>query len=198
LEPGRPRRFDESQALDAALAVFWRNGYQGTSLADLTQAMGINKPSLYAAFGNKEQLYLRALHRYRDQQIARHAAALAAAPELRSALRAFLRSVATMLTEPALPGGCMVVTSAVACGTAGLPQDVAEALESLVNRSLLDLLQNRLDADREHLTSPESVDTKVLADYFATVMSGMAIMAKLGAERKRLFAVIEPTLRALD
>ena len=80
--------------------------------------MDISNPSLYAAFGNKEQLYLSALERYREQQLIKHVEALAAEPDLKSAMRAFLRSVAIMLTSPELPGGCMVVNSAVACDRA--------------------------------------------------------------------------------
>ncbi len=136
-----PRVFDEEQVLDAALAVFWRNGYQAASLAELTQAMKISRPSLYAAFGNKEQLYLAALERYREQQLIRHAEALAAEPDLKQALRVFLRSVATMLTAPELPGGCLVVNSAVACDMSALPRRVVAAIGETVEQSSFALLK---------------------------------------------------------
>ena len=197
MERGRPRAFDEEQALDAALAVFWRNGYQGASLAELTHAMDISKPSLYAAFGNKEQLYLSALQRYREQQLIKHAEALAAEADLKSAIRAFLRSVATMLTSPELPGGCMVVNSAVACDTAALPQRVVAAIGTTVNQSALGLLKDRLQQELQRRNLPVGTPTEQLADYFTTVMTGMAVLAKVGATQERLFDTIEHALCVL-
>ena len=146
MERGRPRIFDEEQALDAALGVFWRSGYQGASLAELTHAMGISKPSLYAAFGNKEKLFLTALQRYREQQLNKHAEALAAEPDLKKAMRAFLRSVATMLTAPELPGGCLVVNSAVACDISVLPQGVVAAIGKTVDQSSFDFIERKTAA----------------------------------------------------
>ncbi len=194
MERGRPRTFDEEKALDTALAVFWRKGYQGASLAELTQAMGISKPSLYAAFGNKEQIYLAALKRYREQQLFKHARALAAEPDLKTALRRFLRSVATMLTSPELPGGCMVVTTAVACDTAALPSRVIAAIGETVNQSSFGLLRERLEVEliRRHL--PQGTKIEQLADHFTIVMSGMAVVSKLGVSKQRLFDTIEHAL----
>jgi len=197
VERGRPRAFDEEQALDMALAVFWHNGYQGASLAELTQAMGISKPSLYAAFGNKEQLYLSALERYHERHLIKHAEALAAEPDLKNAMRAFLRSVATMLTSPELPGGCMVVNSAVAGDTGALPQRVVAAIDKTVHQSTLGLLKDRLQQDLQHRNLAEGTPNEQLADYFTTVMSGMAIMAKVGATQQRLFDTIEHALCVL-
>ena len=197
MERGRPRAFDEEQALDAALAVFWRNGYQGASLAELTHAMDISKPSLYAAFGNKEQLYLSALERYREQQLIKHAERLAAEPDLKSAMRAFLRSVATMLTAPELPGGCMVVTSAVACDTAALPQRVVAAIGTTVNQSAFGPLKDRLRQELQRRNLPVGTPVEQLADFFTTIMTGMAVMAKVGATQERLFDTIEHALCVL-
>lgn len=194
MERGRPRVFDQEQALDAALAVFWRSGYQGASLAELTRAMGITKPSLYAAFGNKEQLYLKALERYRERQLIQHADALAAAPELREAMRRFLRSVAIMLTAKELPGGCMVVNSAVACDIGALPQRVVAAIGATVNQSSFGLLKARLQKELLNRNLPEDTPIEQLADYFTAVMSGMAVMAKLGVTEERLFDIIEQAL----
>ncbi|MCB1754269.1 MAG: TetR/AcrR family transcriptional regulator [Gammaproteobacteria bacterium] len=194
MERGRPRTFDKEKALEAALAVFWRSGYQGASLAELTQVMGISKPSLYAAFGNKEQLYLSALKRYREKQLDKHARVLAAETDLKPALRRFLRSVASMLTAPELPGGCMVVTSAVACDTASLPQQVIAAIGETVNQSSFDLLRERLKAELAQRTLPADLSAERLADYFATIMAGMAVVAKVGISKKRLFATIDQAL----
>jgi TetR/AcrR family transcriptional regulator, copper-responsive repressor len=197
VERGRPRTFDEEQALDAALGVFWRSGYQGASLAELTHAMGISKPSLYAAFGNKEQLYLAALERYRELQLTRHAEALAAEPDLKKAIRAFLRSVATMLTAPELPGGCMVVNSATACDIPALPQGVVAAISKTVDQSSFGLLSERLQAELQHRNLPERTPVKQIADYFTAIMCGMAVMAKVGVTEKRLFDTIEHALCVL-
>jgi len=197
VERGRPRAFDEEQALDAALAIFWRNGYQGASLAELTHAMGISKPSLYAAFGNKEQLYLSALERYREQQLMKHVEALAAEPDLKSAMRAFLRSVATMLTSPELPGGCMVVNSAVACDTAALPQRVVAAIGTTVNQSAFGPLKDRLQQELQRRNLPVGTPIEQLADFFTTIMTGMAVLAKVGATQARLFDTIEHALCVL-
>lgn len=197
MERGRPRVFDKEQALDAALVVFWRNGYQAASLAELTQAMGISKPSLYTAFGNKEQLYLAALERYREQQLSKHAEALAAETDLKNALRAFLRSVATMLTAPELPGGCMVVNSAVACDLSALPQRVVAAIGKTVDESSFDLLKTRLQQALQQRHLPEATSVEQLADYFTAMMCGMAVMSKVGVTAERLFDTIEQALCVL-
>lgn len=197
MERGRPRIFDEEQALDAALAVFWRSGYQGASLAKLTKAMGITKPSLYAAFGNKEQLYLTALERYREQQLIAHAEALAAEPDLKRAMRMFLRSVVTMLTAEELPGGCMVVNSAVTCDARALPRRVVAAIGEIVNQSSFGLLKARLHEELQHQKLPENTPIDQLADYFTAIMSGMAVMAKVGVSESRLLDTIEHALCVL-
>lgn len=195
---GRPRIFDKEQALDAALAVFWRDGYQAASLAELTQAMGISKPSMYAAFGNKEQLFLAALQQYRERELRRHAEALAAEPDLKRAVRAFLRSVAVMLTAPELPGGCMVVNSAVACDSAALPPRVVAAITATVNQSTVALLQPRLEHELLQRKLPEGTPVAHIAAYFATLMSGMAVMAKVGTTHQGLFDTIEQALCVLN
>lgn len=197
MERGRPRTFDKAQALDAALAVFWRNGYQGASLSELTESMGLTKPSLYAAFGNKEQLYLAALQRYREQQLVQHTEALASEPDLKKAMRKFLRSVATMLTAEELPGGCMVVNSVVSCDIGALPQRVVAAIGETVNQSSFGLLKDRLQDELKRRNLPEGTPVEQLVDYFSTVMTGMAVMAKMGVASYRLFDTIEHALCVL-
>ena len=197
MERGRPRIFDEEQALDAALQVFWRNGYQAASLAELTGAMGISKPSMYAAFGNKEQLYLQALRRYQQQQLDQHADALARERDLTAALRRFLRSVADMVSAPDHPRGCLVVTSAVSCDLSGLPTSIVNALSETVHHSTFELLEARLGEAVAQDQLPDTADIRQLADYFASLMSGMAVMAKLEVDRQRLYGVIEQALLSL-
>src|SRR4051812_17607670 len=125
---GRPRGFDRDAALDRALPVFWRQGYEGASIADLTQAMGITTPSLYGAFGSKERLYREALDRYRaDPQ--RAAPWAMAAPTAREAVRLILEGSARDFTDPAHPPGCMISTAVLTCAPENRP--AAAALTSM-------------------------------------------------------------------
>src|SRR5688500_8021169 len=112
---GRPRAFDVDEALDRALKVFWRMGYEGASLDDLTEAMRINRPSLYAAFGNKENLFRKALARY-AQGPAGHVCKALEAPTARAVAEQMLRGTVDLLTDPRHPRGCLIVQGALACG----------------------------------------------------------------------------------
>src|SRR5918998_3452928 len=105
---GRPREFEPDEALARAMEVFWRQGYEGTSLGKLTAAMGINRPSLYAAFGNKEALFRKALDRYVDERMAFIRAAIEE-PTARRAVEALLRGYAASVTNPGTPPGCLTV-----------------------------------------------------------------------------------------
>src|SRR6266571_4767093 len=113
---GRPRAFDIDKALDRALRVFWRKGYEGATLSDLTKAMGINRPSLYAAFGNKEDLFRKALDRYAQGPAAYVREALSK-PTARAVAQALLGGTVDLLTDPRNPHGCLMVQGTLACGT---------------------------------------------------------------------------------
>src|SRR5207249_5014922 len=115
--PGRPRAFDTDVALERAMHVFWAKGYEGAALSDLTQAMRINRPSLYAAFGNKEQLFRKVLDRYANGPLAYFRKALAAA-KARDVIERILLGAANMASDPRLPAGCLMVQGALACGDA--------------------------------------------------------------------------------
>src|SRR5258707_4477360 len=112
---GRPRGFDVDEALDRALEVFWRQGYEGTALSDLTAAMGINRPSLYAAFGNKEALFRKVLDRYAERTTASVVHALAE-PTARTVVERLLLAAADAQTDPCNPRGCLMVQGALSCG----------------------------------------------------------------------------------
>ena len=114
---GRPREFDVDKALDLALQVFWRKGYEGASMADLTETMGITKPSLYSAFGNKEELFRKALDRYVDGPGGYFQVALAK-PTARAVVEHLLYESADAVTDPNHPPGCLAVQGALSCGDA--------------------------------------------------------------------------------
>src|SRR5881397_2814538 len=111
---GRPRAFDVDKALERALRMFWRKGFEGTSLSDLTKAMGINRPSLYAAFGNKEALFRKALDRY-DAKLTVYMREALDEPTARGVAQRLLRGSADLLTDPRNPPGCLMVQGALAC-----------------------------------------------------------------------------------
>src|SRR5437773_10215065 len=113
---GRPRAFDVDQALDRALKVFWRKGFEGASLPELTKAMGINRPSLYAAFGNKEALFRKVLDRYAEGPAGYVRAALQE-PTARAAVKRLLYGAAELMSDPRNPHGCLAVQGALACRT---------------------------------------------------------------------------------
>jgi AcrR family transcriptional regulator len=188
---GRQREFDKQIALDAAMEVFWSNGYNGTSLSDLTNAMGINKPSLYAAFGNKEALCISALNQYVSKYGSPHMEELNAPNKsLRSRLTAYLKSIAGMVSDPTLPGGCFVAATTNEAGGDCLPAGVSQAvakINQLTRKTLSDFF--RQEASAGTLGKPGSPE--VLADYILTLQYGLAVMARNGANRKVLDQVIE-------
>src|SRR5579872_5952299 len=111
---GRPRSFDAEQALDRALEVFWQKGYEGASLTNLTKAMGIERPSLYAAFGDKESLFRQALDRYSERALGYTSEALSE-KRARIAIERLLRETVALQTDPRNPKGCLMVQGALAC-----------------------------------------------------------------------------------
>ncbi|MEJ2308392.1 MAG: TetR/AcrR family transcriptional regulator [Gammaproteobacteria bacterium] len=194
---GRQRSFDKEEALIKAMEVFWRKGYSGTSLSDLTGAMGINKPSLYAAFGNKEKLFISAINHYVDQYGAPHFDKLLGPDaSLRERVRAYLQSIARMLSDSSLPGGCFVASST--CEVAGdcLPADAVQTVLS-INRASTEAFVSffRDEQAKGHIESTTSPE--VLADYLLTLQFGLAVMARDGIEEERLDEVIRHAVETL-
>jgi AcrR family transcriptional regulator len=193
VQKGRPREFDCAHALDKALHVFWQRGYEGTSLTDLTEAMGISRPSLYAAFGNKEELFRRALDRYMEVapgQIHRQALA---EPTARRVAERLLRGFAQTLTDPKHPPGCLAVQGALSCGEAA--ESVKKALVARRAASEAALRERFARAKAEGDLAPDS-DPAALARYVATVTQGMSVQAAGGAKRAELLEVAEMALKA--
>jgi AcrR family transcriptional regulator len=189
---GRPRAFDVDLALDRALHLFWRKGYEGTSLSDLTKAMRINRPSLYAAFGNKETLFRKTLDRYSKGPTAFSHDALRA-PTARAVVERLLRGTVDLLTDRRTPRGCLIVQSALACGDAAdsIRQELAsrrEAGEAALRR--------RFQRAKREGDLPSKTDPADLARYITTVMHGMAVLGAGNATRPQLLRVMETALQA--
>jgi len=191
---GRPRAFDMDQALDRALEVFWRKGYEGATLCDLTAAMGINPPSLYAAFGNKEGLFRKALDRYRDLRTAFWDEALNA-PTARAVAETLLRGTAKFLCDPCHPKGCLAVHGALASGEES--DCIRKELETRRAASQ-NAIRERLKRAKREGDLPADADPAALARYLATIIEGMAVQAASGASRKELERVAETALRAFS
>lgn len=188
---GRPRSFDRDEALAKAMELFWRHGYESTSISELTAAMGINPPSLYATFGDKERLFLEAVGRYECGSGAARRA-LDEAPTAREAFAGFLRETAVELTASCHPPGCMLVTSAMSCSAA--------------SDHLRDALRERRAAAESHIKArlrravrdgelARGTNVAALAKFFMTVTEGMTIQARDGATRDALVAVAEAAMR---
>ncbi|GLK69659.1 TetR/AcrR family transcriptional regulator [Hansschlegelia plantiphila] len=190
---GRHKEFDVDEALCAALQVFWRQGYEGASLTELTEAMGITRPSLYATYGNKEDLFRKVLDRYEQNHLCFVAHALEE-PTARATIERLLKGYADVLTNPMHPPGCLGVNSTVGCGGEGN----AIRQELIARRSLSeDTLRQRLDraAQDGELSSGESPAD--WARYVMAVGLGMAMKAASGATRDELYKVADLALRAL-
>lgn len=192
-ERGRPRAFDIDFALERAVEVFWRHGFQDASLHELTEAMGLSKPSLYAAFGDKEALYLKTLERYRQLLIERHAATLNDEPDGRRAVEKFLHSLARMLADPALPGGCFIINGTADCGGSTIPASVELSLREALQGSEMMILERLRRAQREGELAANA-QPEALAALFGSLLAGLAVMAKGGAKLSKLTGVIDTAM----
>jgi AcrR family transcriptional regulator len=189
---GRPRAFDREEALAAAMHLFWRKGYSATSISDLTAAMGIGSPSLYAAFGSKEALYAEALEHYGRVHEAKAWGGFFAAKTARDAVAAFLCDTAAGLIEAA--NGCMVTLSAAGAeGHEGLGALVASARNATLTR-----LKERIEQAKAASEIDKLVDTHRLARFVQTVQNGMSLIARDGVELGELIAVVDTAMLGWD
>jgi AcrR family transcriptional regulator len=188
---GRPREFDFDDALAAALRVFWQRGYEGASMAELTAAMGITKPSLYAAFGNKEALFRKALDLYEREKMAYMAAALEE-PTSRQFAERLLKGALAMQTNTCDPKGCLGVISSVACGP-----EAASIRECVIERqkSSRAAMIARLERAKAEGDLPEDIDPEALTRYMMAVLQGMTVQAGAGATRQELESLVDMAMR---
>ena len=190
MSAGRQRNFDKDDALAKAMEVFWKKGYSGTSLSDLTGAMGINKPSLYAAFGNKEKLFISAINHYVEQHGVPHFEKLLNGERsLKLRVRAYLESIAEMISDTGLPGGCFVATSTCEIASDCIPADAVEAV-LMINRASTEAFVSFFKDEQEKGHVSSTTSPEVLADYLLTLQFGLAVMARDGIEKERIDSVI--------
>ncbi len=188
----RPRTFDLDTAIDQALQVFWQKGYEGTSLTDLTEAIGINRPSLYSAFGSKEELFQRVVARYVTKQGAPIMTALEA-PTGRLAVERLLRFYADAAGDPSKPAGCLLVQGALACSDES--QSVRQALvEARAEGEAL--LRARLKRAKAEGDLSADASPAELARFVWTVCHGMSVQAAGGATRSELRKVAAQAMQA--
>ncbi|QQO31662.1 TetR/AcrR family transcriptional regulator [Bradyrhizobium diazoefficiens] len=191
---GRPREFDADVALDQAMEVFWRHGYEGATIAQLTEAMGINPPSLYACFGNKEGLLKAALDRYTKLRGV-WMDGVVAAPTAREVAERMLMGIAEKQTDPANPPGCLLVQGGIACGSGSENVPFELAARRAENE---DQLRDRfVRAKAEGDLKPTS-DPAALARYVSAVSVGMGVMASSGSDREALRQVATVAVQAVE
>ena len=194
-ERGRPRSFDRAVALRRAMEVFWAQGYDGTSMSDLIVAMNVNSPSIYAAFGRKEELFREAVALYRATEGGRIWGAMTTAPSARAAIETVLRASAEEFTRPGKPRGCLIVLGALNAddGNEAVRRELQEHRAENMKMLLLRLKRGVAEGEL-----PDGPDWRAIAAFYITVQQGMSIQARDGASRKALLAIADCAMAAWD
>jgi len=187
---GRPRGFDADAALEKALDVFWEHGYEGASIASLTEAMGISGKSLYAAFGSKQELFFAVLQRY-ERGPGAYARESVLAPTALEVARAYLEGAVRAGTQPGRPAGCLGVRAALAVGVTGQAvQDVLTAWRAASHAALRERFERAIDEG----DLPPHADAELIARYLTTVADGVSVQATGGASATALQCVVDAAL----
>ncbi len=185
MRTGRPRSFCKEEALDKAMTVFWRQGYEGASMADLTKAMGINPPSLYGCFDSKEGLFKAVLERY-DQRREKFMAGVLAAPSAVEVAHAYLMGVAEFAADTSgrNPPGCLMVQGGLSCGDTAIPDTLARHRAEKET-----MLRARFQEARKSGDLPKTCDPAALARYLMVMANGICVQASAGATAGELLEV---------
>ena len=191
---GRPREFDEDAVLEAAMRVFWEKGYEGATMADLTEATGINRSSMYAAFGDKESIFHRVMERYREGRMTPIKQALSQ-PSLREVVAGLIYGTAEFLSTPGNPRGCLLIQGALACGT-----DAEPVKQSMIEwrKSGEAAVKKRLQQAQSKGELPPEIQPADFARYLSSIIAGLCIQAVNGATRAELRRVAEIALRCIE
>jgi len=190
--PGRPLGFDRDAALHQAMLLFWRHGYEATSVNDLTTAMSITPPSLYTAFGDKKQLFLEAVERYLSGPVTSDSI-IDEAPTAREAAMGLLNAAAIGFTGESTPSGCLLASSAISCSSAA--GDVQKALGK-IRLGIEKRLRCRIEQDNARQRPNRTVDAVAMAGYVMAMIQGMSTLARDGATRRKLFSVANAAMQA--
>lgn len=194
---GRHRGFEKEHALEKAMLMFWQNGYPGTSLTDLTTAMEINKPSLYAAFGNKEKLFNQAIALYLTKHGLVHSNFLLVKDlPIQTRIKNYLLSIANMLTDKELPKGCFICISTSEVAGSRLPESTSEEIKDINQQTLL-FLTDFFEQEKQLGHVNNDLDSAGMADYLLTLQFGLAVSARNGSHIEALTTVITIAVKQL-
>ncbi|MCQ8241412.1 TetR/AcrR family transcriptional regulator [Rhizosaccharibacter radicis] len=188
---GRPREFEVDVALAAALELFWRHGFEGTSLSDLTRAMGITRPSLYATFGNKEELFRKALDRYLGTFLCFLVDALAE-PDIQRGMERLLTGCVDTQTAADHPPGCLMTNGALVCSddASGVRRQIQEHRQEKERA-----IAARIEQAKQEGQLPPDCDAAACTTFITTVMTGISVQAAFGMKREALQAVARKAAR---
>jgi AcrR family transcriptional regulator len=193
---GRPREFDRNEALLKAMELFWAQGYEGATLADLQRVMGgITAPSLYAAFASKEALFREAVALYNQTQGAPIVKALTEGPTARASVEGLLRAATDLFCRPGYPRGCLIVLSAINCMAAN--KGVEDFMRD--QRSMREkVIRERLRRGVKEGDVPAGTNLNALAAFYASVVDGLSLRARDGASHKTLMTIVDFAMAAWD
>ncbi len=191
-KPGRPLGFDREAALRQAMLLFWRHGYEATSVNDLTKAMEVTPPSLYTAFGDKKQLFLKAVQLYTSGAVTAESI-IDEASTAREAAIGLLEASAIGFTGDSTPPGCLLASAAISCSAAAA--EVQKALCE-IRLNIERRLQSKIVEDRSMRKLKPEIDAEALAGHIMAVIQGMSTLARDGATRQKLLSVASTAMRA--
>jgi AcrR family transcriptional regulator len=190
---GRPIGFDKDAALEAAMLLFWQRGYEGTSMADLTQAMGLNPSSIYAAFGDKHALFQLAVKRYMEMR-AQYAGKALEEPTLEKVVRALFDNTVAFLTTPGHPARCMTLSGAVGCSVDAAP---ARDIMTEIRKQNEAVMRERFIKARKSGELPKDVNVDDYTRYLSTIIAGLSIQVANGSTKAELKRTAQMALRHL-